>query len=96
MVVSGPFKQKSTYSINRPQTTAEQSLWLKAVTKSYCEKFAMNHAIAFASPKARERRFTFTRTRTRTRKRALANARAQGDCLEMYPAHQIRQRDLIR
>ena len=90
MVVCGAFSEKSTYCINHPQTTVQQSLQLKAVTKSYCEKFAMNHAIAFAVPTARERRFTFTR------KRALANARAQGDCLEMYPAHQIRQRDLIR
>ena len=90
MVVSGSFGQKSTYCTNRPQTTAQQSLQLKAVTKSYCEKFAMNHAIAFAVSTARERRFTFTR------KCALANARAQRDCLEMYPAHQIRQRDLIR
>ena len=48
MVVCRQFSIKSTYRINRAQTTVRLSLQLKAVAKSYWKKFAKNCTIHFA------------------------------------------------
>jgi len=48
MVVCGQFSKKSTYRINRAQTTVRLSLQLKAVEKSDWKKFAKNCTNHFA------------------------------------------------